>query len=276
MTEPSDGPAAREQQNGHTDLYPSTPTAAETDADPMLAVYRHDTHKLLLRSHRAARETYGGVRVNEQVPLGADRDAALLSRPRGNPDQTTNHQSPLRISLVTGTRDASEAETNREIEQAVRDLVTIEEPERMHAAWLESSVATRCNEAMQFPYTSLKYHTLLAGALYANYCAGHAFADLWLVVNEHDKVVPHRTILQAAECSLRLTATPGDRPATPLGDTPARSWADVWSRLPEHPLPDTRHGRILDAQLRRIRSWSTALQYLEEYQETARRLGVTG
>jgi hypothetical protein len=241
----------------------------------MVAVYRHDTHKLLMRSHTAARDTYGGVRVNEQVPLGADQSAALLSRPRGEPEQTVaNHESPLRISLLTGTVNATDEMTSMELEHAVQDLVTIENPEAMHAAWLDSSVAPRFNESVYYPYTSAKYHTLLAGALYSNYRAGHDFADLALVVDDIGEIIPHRTIFQTADCSLRLTATPGDRPAAPLGEAPARSWADVWSRLPEHPLPDTRHGRILDAQLRRIRSWSTALQYLEEYQQTVRRLGV--
>jgi len=50
---------------------------------------------------------------------------------------------------------------------------------------------------------------------------------------------------------------------------PARSFADVWSRLPAHPF-DTdgeRRWRLLDAQLRRIRSWSAALAYIDEFIE---------
>jgi len=251
------------------------PVETETDADPLLAVYRHDTHKLLLRSHDAARETFAGVRVNEQVPLGADRDGALLSRPRGDPEQTVmNHQSPLRLSLLTGATTNDGDLSDAEHKQAIRNLITIEDPEAMHAAWLASTVPAQFNEAASYPYTSLKYHTLLVGALYSNYRAGHEFGDLALVVDDIDAIVPHRTIFQTADVALRLTATPSDRPAAPLGPAPARSWADVWNRLPDHPIADTRQGRILDAQLRRIRSWSTALQYLEEYQETARRLGV--
>ena len=155
----------------------------------------------------------------------------------------------------------------------------------MHAAWLDSSVASIFNESVYYPYTSLQYHTLVAAALLHNYRAGHAFADISLVAtatNETvrvdetrdadaalaaDDVEPHRTVLWTPELTLQLTATPGDRPAARLGNRPARSFADTWSRLPAHPLnmDGQQRCRVLDAQLRRIRSWSVALAYIDEY-----------
>jgi len=41
----------------------------------------------------------------------------------------------------------------------------------------------------------------------------------------------------------------------------------TWSHLPAHPfdVDGERRWRVLDAQLRRIRSWSAALQYIEEF-----------
>jgi len=56
-----------------------------------------------------------------------------------------------------------------------------------------------------YPYTSLKYHTLLVAALVSNYEAGGTFEDLALVVNAPTTVVPHRTILSVDAFSLRLT-----------------------------------------------------------------------
>jgi len=65
--------------------------------------YRHDVHKLRGRQHGTGREELAGVPVNDPVPLGADRDVALSSRPEGEPDQTVaNHASPARLSLLTG------------------------------------------------------------------------------------------------------------------------------------------------------------------------------
>jgi len=61
---------------------------ASTRAEPMVAVYRHDVHKLRARPHASAADSYASVPVNETVPRDADRDAALLSRPAGEPEQT--------------------------------------------------------------------------------------------------------------------------------------------------------------------------------------------
>lgn len=245
--------------------------AVETgDVAPLLAVYRHDVHKLRKRSHEGAAEEFAGVAVNDDVPRGADGDAALLSRPRGRPEQTVaNHVSPYRVSLRTGDTVVAERLGTTEFEALVRELVTIEDAEAAHRAWLQCDVAACFNESVYYPYTSLKYHVLLAAALLSNYRAGASFDDLFFVVDDPDAgVVPHRTVFHRDRVSLRVTHEPGDRPAAALGAAPARSFADVWSRVPRRPAgidPDEhRRWRILDAQLRRVRSWSTALQFLED------------
>lgn len=263
---------------------------ASTRAAPMVAVYRHDVHKLRARPHAAAADSYAGVPVNEPVPRGADQDAALLSRPRGEPEQTVaNHESPYRLSLLTGETAATTERITASAGGGFRALVTPENPERLHARWLTSEVPAAFNESVYYPYTSLQYHTLLAAALLDNYRAGHAFEDLFLVAAASDAtpnantattrdpeaalaadgVEPHRTVLWTPALALHVTATPGDRPAARLGDQPARSFADVWSRLSAHPVDvdGRRRWRLLDAQLRRIRSWSTALAYIDEFVE---------
>lgn len=255
----------------------------------MVAAYWHDVHKLRGRAHNAAATEIAGVPVNEQVPLGADRDAALLSRPDGDPEQTVdNHLSPARLSLLTGAPAATDGIPATTA--GIRELITLTEPEQLHATWLTSPVPARFNESIYAPYTSLKYHTLLTAALLDNYRAGHAFADLWLVATDpgssvesvedtdqaieralaNDMVTLHRTVLWTPAIALHITADPGDQPAARLGARPARSFADTWTRLSAHPL-DTdgeRRWRLLDAQLRRIRSWSTALQYIDEFVTT--------
>ncbi len=247
----------------------SDDSEAVTDVAPMLAVYHHDVHKLRGRSHTAARDRVAGVRVNETVPLGADRDAALLSRPAGEPEQTVDaHASPSRLSLLTGDVVLTGAMDADGRDAAVRELVRIEDPVAMHEAWLSFDVAALFNESLYYPYTSLKYHTLLAAALLDNYRAGVGFEELFLAVEDPDgPVTPHRTVLSTPEMQLCVTGEPGNRPAARLGDEPARCFADVWARLPEHPIDvdGERRWRVLDAQLRRIRSWSAALQYVEEY-----------
>jgi len=244
-------------------------SGAATDAEPMLAVYRHDVHKLRGRAHAAASERVAGVRVNESVPLGADRDAALLSRPSGEPEQTLDaHAGPSRVSLVTGDVVLTGAVDADGRGAAVRELVRIEDPTVMHEAWLASDVAALFNESVYYPYTSLKYHTLLVAALLDNYRAGFGFGELFFVVEESaGSVTPHRTVLSLPEARLCVTGEPGGRPAARLGDGPVRCFADVWARLPVHPfdVDGERVWRVVDAQLRRIRSWSAALQFIEEF-----------
>jgi hypothetical protein len=269
---------------------------ALTRADPMVAVYRHDVHKLRARPHASAADSYAGVPVNETVPRDADRDAALLSRPRGEPEQTVaNHESPYRLSLLTGETAATTERIKVTAGGGFRDLVASDDAERLHARWLTSEVPAAFNEAMYYPYTSLQYHTLLVAALLHNYRAGHAFEDLFLVATAPnlevdvdttlnadealtrdseaalaaDRVEPHRTVLWTPALALHLTATPGDRTAARLGGAPTRSFADTWARLPAHPIDvdGGRCWRLLDAQLRRIRSWSVALAYIGEFIE---------
>jgi hypothetical protein len=259
------------------------PSASLRADDVVVAALRHDVHKLNARRHSAAREYEYGKPVNEQVPFGADQDAALLSRPDEDPEPAMqNYVSPYRLSLVTGE---AAVETER-IEAAAgggfRRLVTPDDPELLHARWLSSQVSAAYNESPYYPYTSLKYHTLLVAALTDNYRAGHDFGDLYVAVSPGDEaaatqspeaamaaetVEPARTVLWTPGLTLHITAEPGDRAAAKLGPQPTRSFADVWSRLPTHPfdVDGERIWRVLDAQLRRVRAWSTALQYIEEY-----------
>jgi len=140
----------------------------------------------------------------------------------------------------------------------------------MHRRWLHSELMSAFNEAVFCPYTSLKYHTLLVAALVDNYRAGHEFDDLWLVVDGADEIVPHRTVFAAGDFALRLTGRDTDKPRAALGSRPWRSWASVWGRLSAHPPLDTaadRFDMMLDANLRRIQAWSTALQYLEDWRQ---------
>ncbi len=265
-----------------------TDSAESTAPDPLTRAYRHDTHKLFGRSHILAGEWYGDIRINEQVPLGADADAAMLSRPAASPDQTVaNHATPHRLSLLTGSPPPGIDQLQIELPGLAVDIEYLLAPpnaERLHAEWLTDSVSAMINESVYYPYTSLKYHTLLVAALLDNYRAGHTFDELSLVATEgeptagapastsveealeSEAVRPHRTVCWTPAATLHVTGKPGDRPATPIGEVPVRSFADAWARLPEHPL-DTdgdRKARLLDAQLRRIRSWSTALQYIED------------
>ncbi|QLG62206.1 hypothetical protein [Halorarum salinum] len=239
--------------------------------DAMLAAFRHDAHKFTGESHGDACEEFAGVPVNQSVPEGADCDAAALSRPQHKQEQTVpTHDDHYRLSLLTGETAYDPVEFSRAtIESEVRDLFAVEQAETAHERWLASDVAAAFNESVYHPYTSLKYHTLLVAALLDNYRAGNEFPDLRLIVEPAGEVVPFRTVFDGERFALRIGIEDGDCPSARLGSRPWRSWASAWNRLTAHPL-DTGHDKYdmtLDANLRRTQSWSTALQYIEDYHE---------
>lgn len=235
----------------------------------MLAVYRHDIHKFTGKSHKDAREEFAGIPVNQSVPEGADGDAAALSRPLDVQKQTVpTYADQYRLSLLTGDPACDPVGVTRTgLARNVVELIDTDDAENAHKRWLASNVAAGFNESIYHPYTSLKYHTLLVAALLDNYCADSEFADLRLIVDPAGKVIASRTIFDGEEFALRIDSDDGGRPSARLGSRPWRSWSSTWNRLTAHPL-DTDRGKYdmtLDANLRRIWSWSTALQYIEDY-----------
>lgn len=160
----------------------------------MLVAYRYDAHKLTGHGHDCAPETFETILVNQEDSHGADADATALSRPSGQPDQTVPaHQSRSRLSLFDGT--SSEENTSEDSgSEAIRQLLVLEGPEQLHKQWLTSAIASQFCESVYHPYTSLKYHTLLAAALLGNYRSGNELADLSLVVDPADSLVQDRTI----------------------------------------------------------------------------------
>lgn len=237
----------------------------------MLDVYRHDAHKMRGRSHAAGETTIQGVVVNKSVPYGADGDASALSRPNGKPNTTMeDEQTHYRMSMLKGdTRYDSDSFSLQSKQGELHSLLAIDDAQRMHRNWLESRVVSAFNESTHYPYTSLKYHTLLVAALTDCYRNNIGFSELYLVVDGANEIVTHRTIYSGDRFSLRLSAT-ADGECANIPSTPFRSWAGTWSRLTDHPL-ETDHDKfdmMLDANLRRISAWSTALQYLEDYEQT--------
>jgi len=236
----------------------------------MLTAFRHDAHKFTGESHDDAREEFAGVAVNQTVPKGADGDAAALSRPQQKQEQTVpTHDDHYRLSLLTGETAYDPGEFSREtIRSGVSDLIGIEDAHAAHERWLSSDVAAAFNESVYHPYTSLKFHTLLVAALLDNYRADHDFGNLRLVVDSAGDVVPFRTVFDDDRFALRIDVNAEGNPSARLGSRPWRSWASAWNRLTAHPLDTDRdkYDMTLDANLRRIQSWSTALQYIEDFE----------
>lgn len=244
----------------------------ETKIEELRWCYKHDEHKTINKKHAA----------EQPVALGADHDAARMSRAPGKPTQVLDQQadSPrenethYRRSILTGKTAYDPNTTSlQQLQRPLRDLFDIEDPDSLYNAWIDSELIGLFNESWFYPYTSLKYHTLLVAALYFNYEKNYQYDDLYLYIT--DSKTPHQTVYwdPTNQWGLTISGDTIDKPRSKLASTPWRNWSSVWSRLETVPLDTTtRESMVLDAQLRRINSWSTALQYLEDY---TRNVGVT-
>jgi len=237
--------------------------------EQMISVYRHDAHKMRGRSHSSGENRIAGVVVNKDVPYGADADGSAMSRPGGKPTATMeDSQTHYRLSMLHGDTHYDEDSFSLATQEPeLKRLLAIDDAEAMHYNWLTSRVVSGFNESTYYPYTSLKYHTLLVAALVNHYRNDEVYGDLYLCVDDSDEIEPHETIYTGDRFSLRISATP-DGACAALPDRPFRSWSGVWQRLTDHPLDtaEDRFDMMLDANLRRIKAWSTALQYIEDYQ----------
>lgn len=236
----------------------------KTDSQ-MTAVYRHDAHKMHGRSHGNSPDEWHGIPVNEDVPYGADRDAAAMSRPGGKPEQTLHgHETHYRRQVPTGETAYDEDRFN--LNRLAGDLTSLLEERAIvdtHTTWLQNDIVSGFNEAVFYPYTSLKYHTILVAALVWHYREGYEYDDLGLWLCEGGESGPS-VVFDAGRWQLCIA--PHERPhSAKLGFRPMQNFAEVWMRMASHPWPDdpAAETKWIDAQLRRIQSWSTALQYLE-------------
>lgn len=243
-------------------------TTEGTDLHTIQIAYRHDARKLEGGSLSTADETFADVRVNQPVPFHAERDATALSRARGtNVPSDAAHTSNTRYSLVTEQWQTGYTESSqRDIDRELHNLLTEPDPVALHRNWLTSRYAASFPEAVSEPTTSLKYHTLLVAALLSHYSDDRAFPDLALHVDPPGTIVPHETVFAGPRFSLRIGRDDGHDQSARLGERPWQSWPSAWTRLPVHPLDveSNPHDRLLDANLRRLRAWSTALQYIAD------------
>jgi len=131
-------------------------------------------------------------------------------------------------------------------------------PSELHRLILRSKKINEYNEAKSFPYTSLKYHILLACALYQNFLMGFKISDLYLAENALVDS-EFQIILRLNECEWAIIPRVGMSRIWPRFDL-------TWVRRTQE--SSIGGDRTLDGLLSRIKSWSAALATIEEYFDT--------
>jgi hypothetical protein len=218
----------------------------EEKMENYLLMLKHDLHKLSKNApkHKNA--------LTDKVMQKADGIASWLSR---NFRFQEFSNKPFRISLVknsNGNNNYREYKIHKT--ESANNLFTENDPIRLHEKILNSELLNLYNEAITYPYTSLKYHLLLSCSIYYNLFQGHDIFNLYLC--ENDQVdSPFQIIFKNDEIEWVLT--------------PHKGISRVWHRFDltwMRRITDSIGGdRVLDGLLSSITSWSTALATIEDY-----------
>ena len=232
-------------------------------------------------SHKNAEETKDGP-----LPYSADDYSAHMSRAGLRIDDPEGEiSSRYRIDLIrrqcfydaTRFNKAENIKQINELKELSKNAPLIE----VHKKWLESDLPSKYNEDPGYPYTSHKYHTLIAEAILYNSANDYHFDTFCLAVAMPAKV-ELTTLIQLDDASLHLVPVSrlseftcgyqlpkvGEKPPKEDGKKhktyPKGCWPNfniAWVHLDKHP----KISKHLDAYIRRIGSWSTALQLMEDW-----------
>lgn len=186
------------------------------------------------------------------LDTSADRDASNMSRYRKAIDSMDGEF--LNRSFIF-EKDFKEQDRKRYAYYCLREyLESKDTTEELHMKLLNDKMVSNFNEITSMPYSSLKYHTLLVCALHYNYKKGLDFQDLYLNYTEKPEE-QYTTIFQFGGSYFVID---NNKSGAHIG-APAPYFGQTIGRLNKLPFPD-----FLVDNLRRFRSWSVGLQYLED------------
>ncbi len=212
------------------------------DDEIRIAILHDIKHKPFMLKHNS-----------KDLNTSADRDASLMSRYKGAYEDMTAEF--LSRSLIF-EREISER-TRKEYEKyCIKEYINNNDTtEILHKKLLDDRIIGLFNEVTTMPYTSLKYHTLLVCALHYNYKKGYDFQNLFLQCTTEKPKDKYTIIFQYNNFWFSIKNDPS---GAKIG-APSQHFGNTIGRLNDIQLPEF----IID-NLRRIRSWSIGLQYLED------------
>ena len=144
--------------------------------EEILQVLRHDLHKIRIPGSIAHKQA-----LQDKVQQYADGTAAWMSR---NFLKDKFEETLYRRSLIFQNINLKTPRTLVSLHRLeATDFFKESSAIKLHAAILRSKLLNLYCEARQFPYTSLKYHILLACALFYNFKCGYNLKDLYLCEN---------------------------------------------------------------------------------------------
>ncbi|NVM54426.1 MAG: hypothetical protein HWN66_12045 [Candidatus Helarchaeota archaeon] len=224
-----------------------------TVSEGILRILQHDLHKIRVPGALAHKVAMPNEKARE-----ADGVAAWLSR---NFLRESFQEELYRKSLIFPMRNLKNPRALiNQHKSEVTELFKEKDAFKLHEAILTSKLLNLFSESKYFPYTSLKYHTLLTCALYFNLNQNHKLNELYLCEN-----IPITSPFQIIyhDKSRTWAILPHNKEGS-LTRIFARFYSS-WERRRE--LIFGGDYRILAGILSSISSWSTALAVIEDFHE---------
>jgi hypothetical protein len=214
----------------------------------ILQVLKHDLHKVRTPDYTSHKDA-----LPDPLQKEADKVASRLSR---NWEKREFEVKSFRWSLIKPNLGTTGRDRARDLRQEVTDLFKETDPVTLHEKILQSEVLNHYVEAREFPFTSLKYHLVLAGALYYNLKKGGKWHRLYLCENapvESEFQVIYKD--DRREWSLQVNSGFG------LARVRLKFY-ETWDTRIESSIGGV--NRVFDQLLSRIGSWSAALATIDD------------
>ncbi len=216
--------------------------------DAILSILRHDMHKIRIVGAPSHKDSCVDSYSREADAVAAYFSRNFLKEPFENDIYRKSFvfqmQNLLNLRTLVNQHRLEAAQLFGEIN-----------PFQLHRAVLHSKLLNLFIEARDFPYSSLKYHILLACSLYYNFKQGLKLRDLYLCENNSPDS-PFQIIYQDDARTWALCPQKGMAKVYPRFYT-------TWERRTyisfggEH--------QILDELLTSIGSWTVALATIEDF-----------
>ena len=221
------------------------------DKNEFLLILMHDLHKLQIKGALPhSKALIGDTQISDAI-------ASRFSRNGGKTGFDNDNKLYVRgsYSLKFGKN-----EINKQINQkreVIFKLFQESDPLKLHSLILKSKILNRFSEALQFPYSSFKYHLLLTCAFHFNAKNGYTWKKLYLAENLEVES-EFQIIFKSQDREWALTPAGGMSRVSP-------KFYITWMRRTEQSFGG--ENRVLDGLLSQLGSWSAALGTIEDWME---------
>jgi len=219
-----------------------------------IIILKHDLHKLKIGSYVPHSKA-----LTEKLMRKADAIASWFSRNSGKQNFKKENRFYIRKSHISYLGEGSIKNDLNKYKLEVSEIFREPDPVKLHKKILASTILNLFSEALQFPYTSFKYHLLLTCAVY--YCFYHNYNWQQLYICENIEPESQFQIIYKDK-DREWALTPKSHKSM---SRVSPKFFLTWERRTQNSIGGV--NRFLDSLLSQIGSWSEALATIEDFRK---------